>query len=192
MLLLRRRYSDSTLCLPNHSHHSLSLSLSITLSSRTYFLSIYYSTTYSLLYLHIPIIFLLYSLHIITCLSSYHIIFSLSIYYSIIHSLYISTYLLYFSYSHCTLPVFLPTTSFSLSTVIPFLSISLVPFTSSPISVCLSIYVCLHQYFPFCIFLTIPLPFIQQTNTPITLSLSHLLPIPLTLHDSQGLILLLG
>lgn len=172
MLLLRRRYSDSTLCLPNHSHHSLSLSLSITLSSRTYFLSIYYSTTYSLLYLHIPIFILS------TTLS---------------HTLYIFTYLLYFSYTHCILSlVFLPTTSFSLSTVIPFLSISLVPFTSSPISVCLSIYVCLHQYFPFCIFLTIPLPFIQQTNTPITLSLSHLLPIPLTLQDSQVHILLLG
>ena len=99
MLLLRRRYSDSTLCLPNHSHHSLSLSLSITLSSRTYFLSIYYSITYSL-YLHVHIIFLS------TTLS---------------HTLYIFTYLLYFSYTHCILSlVFLPTTSFSL-----YLSITL-------------------------------------------------------------------
>ena len=156
MLLLRRRYSDSTLCLPNHSHHSLSLSLSITLSSRTYFLSIYYSTTYSLLYLHIPIFILS------TTLSHTLYIFTyiLSFYRLLYHILSISSHTYYISptlIAHYRLPVFLPTTSFSLSTVIPFLSISLVPFTSSPISVCLSIYVCLHQYFPFCIFLTISL-----------------------------------
>ena len=141
MLLLRRRYSDSTLCLPNHSHHSLSLSLSITLSSRTYFLSIYYSTTYSLLYLHIPIFILS------TTLSHTLYIFTyiLSFYRLLYHILSISSHTYYISPTLIAhyLSFFLPHHFLSLpsSPFFPSLLYPSHPLQSQSVSVSMSVYI---------------------------------------------------